>query len=188
MYMGEVARRLLRSLAETTQLFGGRVPLPPALETDYAFPTSAVATIVEDDSPWLSRTAAVLEERLGVAPGATSHSGRKTVQQVCTLVARRSALVVAVMLDAILTHTGWKDVPARTVVAFDGGVYDHFTRYRAMLREELEAVMGERAQALSPLVEFTAVHDGSCLGAAVLAAAAEAAAAAATTAEVAAAK
>ncbi len=95
--------------------------------------------------------------------------------QVCTLVARRSAQLTAMAVLAILRHSGWGSAasPARPVtVAIDGGVYERFTAYRTMLSEEVAAQLGERSSELFPLVKFVLSHDGSALGAAVLAAAA----------------
>lgn len=99
-------------------------------------------------------------------------------------------------IDGLLTHTGWvaanssststssgtsaaespagaepgkKSQAGYTVVAFDGSVYEKFALYRYLLRHALDAQMGPQ---LSKLVRFELCHDGSCLGAAVLAAAA----------------
>ena len=57
----------------------------------------------------------------------------------------------------------------RTVVGVDGGVFEHYGRYRDALNEGLRQVMGEEA---ANSVEFKHVNDGSSLGAAYLAAAA----------------
>ena len=78
----------------------------------------------------------------------THTRARAQVREVCEMVARRSALLAAAALDAILTHTGWctpgGPAPDKdTVVAVDGGVYERFGAYRRMLRESLERVQGE---------------------------------------------
>ncbi|KAG2425714.1 hypothetical protein HXX76_013556 [Chlamydomonas incerta] len=59
-------------------------------------------------------------------------------------------------------------------VAFDGGVYEGFGSYRHMLRAAVRQQLGAQADDLAPLIRFELSHDGSSLGAAVLAAAAAA--------------
>ena len=62
--------------------------------------------------------------------------------QICLLVAQRSAVLLACSLDALLTHTGWTAAPSSATIAFDGGVYDKFPEYRAMLGDALRGMLG----------------------------------------------
>eukprot|EP00955_Chlamydomonas_euryale_P008806 93895-Chlamydomonas_euryale.AAC.5 len=102
-------------------------------------------------------------------PQSALPAGRAQVRDVCLIVSQRSADLVAAALHALLTHMRWTDAPTRTGIVFDGGVYVRFGRYRAMLASALRRQMGRR---LASRVACRPVHDGSCLGAAVLAAAA----------------
>ncbi len=65
------------------------------------------------------------------------------VGEICRLVALRSAHMVALALSAILEHTGWTLSPRPLTIAFDGGMYEQFKSYRAMLRDCLKAELGE---------------------------------------------
>lgn len=72
-------------------------------------------------------------------------------------------------LSGLLEHTGWKSDPRPISVAFDGGVYVHFPQYRKMLGRALTEQLGNSN---AKMVKAVLSHDGSGLGAAVLAAAA----------------
>ena len=69
------------------------------------------------------------------------------VKQVCHLVARRSAAVVAACLAGLLkqidrdgTHTPM----APTTIAVDGGLFEHYQAYRGYLREYLDQMLGKQ--------------------------------------------
>ena len=62
-----------------------------------------------------------------------------------------------------------RDHGQRTVVGVDGGVFEHYGKYREAMLEGLSEVMGKKA---ARSVVFKHVNDGSSLGAAYLAAAA----------------
>jgi hexokinase len=136
----------------------------------------------------------ILASALGATIRQAPASARRVVRDVCRLVTQRSAILIAMAIDGLLTHTGWvaanssssssssstaeppagaeagkKGTAGYTVVAFDGSVYEKFALYRYLLRQALDAQMGPQ---LSKQVKFELCHDGSCLGAAVLAAAA----------------
>ncbi len=54
-------------------------------------------------------------------------------------------MLIACALDALLTHTGWTASPSSATLAFDGGVYDKFPEYRAMLGDALRDMLGATA-------------------------------------------
>ncbi|KAG2452945.1 hypothetical protein HYH02_002282 [Chlamydomonas schloesseri] len=83
------------------------------------------------------------------------------------------APAAAVASSSTSTSSG-VPAPRPVTVAFDGGVYEGFYSYRHMLRAALREQLGEQADDLAPLIRFELSHDGSSLGAAVLAAAAAA--------------
>lgn len=64
------------------------------------------------------------------------------VHEVCRLVAQRSAVLVAGALHAIMQHSSWTENPRHIVVTFDGGVYEQFAGYRAMLRKSMVGLLG----------------------------------------------
>nr|QNL10624.1 hexokinase [Haematococcus lacustris] len=197
MFLGEVARRMLLRLVADTKLLGDWSSSPDAarvmatLAVKGVLTTAHLAAIVEDRSPRLTITAQVLSEALGAGQKLAPWSSRRVVRCVCEMVARRSALMLALGLRALLIHTGWvaanratgeeasqttatsrstdRCATGYTTVAFDGGVYAKFGAYRDMLRAALDHLLGPE---LSSKVHFELSHDGSCFGAAVLAVAA----------------
>ena len=77
------------------------------------------------------------------------HPPRWQMHRVCTLVALRSARLVAAALLGILQHTGWAQVgaeggpgPEEQCIVFDGGVYSSWPGYRRMLQAALLELLG----------------------------------------------
>ncbi|MEW5316744.1 MAG: hypothetical protein WDW38_008095 [Sanguina aurantia] len=163
MFMGSVAGRILSTIAGKGAFF--HPTFKAWLARTGSLPTANLAAIVDGEGS----VASVLVGSVGC--GMTARE-EETVQQVCQLVARRSAMLVAVAIDGILTHNGWHARPVRATIAVDGGVYKKFRRYREMLGEAFAELQGDKAAELCPLLNFTLSTDGSGLGAAVLAAAA----------------
>ena len=101
-------------------------------------------------------------------------------QEVCTLVGQRGGRLIAAAISALLyqmQRDGTRRDPSeptmepvpRTVIGVDGGVYDHYSNYRAAIRYGLEELIGKDAAAQ---VVLRQVPHASSLGAAYLAAAA----------------
>lgn len=179
MFLGEAARRILATVAQQLPgLFacgrngGGGSGVAAGLTTSGSLTSATLSAVVEDRSLGLRTTRQLLQRELGVAH--PSLQAARAARDVCTMVAQRSAELVAMALLAILEHTGWsrEAVPSRVTVAFDGGVYERFGAYRRMLDEALRRQLGPRAERLMPHLRLVLTHDGSCFGAAVLAAAA----------------
>lgn len=57
--------------------------------------------------------------------------------------------------------------PEKTVVAMDGGLYEHYTEYRTCLENTLKELLGDE---LATSIVFEHSNDGSGIGAALLAA------------------
>lgn len=103
----------------------------------------------------------------------TSLKARKVVVQICDIVARRGARLAAAGVAGILKKVGrdtavkgGESVP-RTVVAMDGGLYEHYTIFRECLQATFEEMLGAEAAA-SVIIKLA--NDGSGIGAALLAA------------------
>lgn len=204
MFLGEAARNILHTLAkEVPGLFrskpataaapGSGTPdaaasaIPAPLAKVGALPTATLSKIAEDGSWKLLKTRVILARELGVYR--PSRKAGEVAQRVCRMVTQRSAELTAMAVIAILRHSGWGagvkaglgeegagELPKKVTVAFDGGVYERFGLFRTMLQDALVRQVGAE---LAGQVSCTLSHDGSALGAAVLAAAATAAAAAA---------
>ncbi|RRT65563.1 hypothetical protein BHE74_00002162 [Ensete ventricosum] len=117
-----------------------------------------------DTSPDLKVVGAKLKDLLGIP--STSLKARKVVVQICDTVARRGARLAAAGVAGILKKVGRESV-ARTVVAMDGGLYEHYTIFRECLQATFEEMLGAEAAAS---VVIKLANDGSGIGAALLAA------------------
>ncbi|CAL8467150.1 g6686 [Coccomyxa elongata] len=169
MYMGEAARRIILRLAEDAQLFGASVP--DELRVPWALSTPSLAKIAQDGSWLLSGTAQVLADSLHLPAAHCTFSACSAVKEVCVMVSRRSAAIVAACLAGLLRHIGRDDSggPMQpTTIAIDGGLFEHYTAYRGFLREYLDQLLGPE---VSAMVELKRIRDASSMGSAYLAAA-----------------
>ena len=102
----------------------------------------------------------------------TSLEARYITLHVCDLVAERGARLAAAGIYGILKKLGkdklLNDISQqRTVVAMDGGLYEHYKKFSSCLEATLTDLLGEEA-ASSVVVKLA--NDGSGIGAALLAA------------------
>eukprot|EP00475_Leptophrys_vorax_P013026 TRINITY_DN1941_c2_g2_i1.p1 TRINITY_DN1941_c2_g2~~TRINITY_DN1941_c2_g2_i1.p1 ORF type:complete len:364 (-),score=7.94 TRINITY_DN1941_c2_g2_i1:137-1228(-) len=192
MYMGEIVRLVLLDAALRAELFGGAVPR--ALKEPYALPTPKVAVIHSDTSADLADVGSVLADVLQFPH--SSLAQRRQVQQVCSIIGTRGARLVAAGLVGVLQKLGRDggeggDVgnarssngssssnpqqspqpplghTPHTVVAVDGGLYEHYAPFREALHETLKEVLGDD---VAGFVSMRLSKDGSGIGAALLAA------------------
>jgi hexokinase len=101
----------------------------------------------------------------------TSLETRRMVVEICDIVANRSARLAAAGIVGILRKIG-RAVPGgerrRSVVAIDGGLFEHYAAFRRCMESTLVELLGEEA-ARSVAMKLT--KDGSGVGAALIAAA-----------------
>lgn len=205
MYMGECARRLLLELVERHGLFSSKsgketsststatttndktspspspVSIPAGLKTSGSFSTADVSACDTDSSLALSKVDKVLQKVLGAEEAAkVSYLDRRIVRSVCSLVAARSARLLASAVASLLqlvedAGEAVSGVPAggRVAVAVDGGVFEHYAKYRALCRAGLAEALGVPLRKVDSRVALRRVRDASSLGAAFLAAAAD---------------
>lgn len=90
---------------------------------------------------------------------------------VCDIVAKRAACLAAAGIHGILKKLG-RDVPntdkQRTVIAVNGGLYEHYTIFAECVESTLRDMLGED---VSSTIVIKLAKDGSGIGAALLAAA-----------------
>ncbi|PKA65325.1 Hexokinase-1 [Apostasia shenzhenica] len=95
---------------------------------------------------------------------------RKMVVKLCDIIAKRGARLSAAGIVGILKKQG-RDADSterrRTMIAMDGGLYEHYTVFRKSLESALGEMLGEEA---ASSVILTLANDGSGVGAALLAA------------------
>uniref|UniRef100_M8AS50 Phosphotransferase n=1 Tax=Aegilops tauschii TaxID=37682 RepID=M8AS50_AEGTA len=108
---------------------------------------------------------------LGEIIQGTSLKTRRLVVDVCDIVAKRGARLAAAGIHGVLKKLG-RDIPGsdkhRTVIAMDGGLYEHYTIFSETLENTLREMLGEE---VSSSVVIKLANDGSGIGAALLAAA-----------------
>jgi hexokinase len=97
---------------------------------------------------------------------------RRMLVEICDIVAKRSARLAAAGIVGILRKIG-RAVPGdderrRSVVAVDGGLFEHYAAFRRCMESTLVELLGEEA-ARSVAMKLT--KDGSGVGAALIAAA-----------------
>jgi len=172
LYLGDLARRSLIHLVRDGALQGLGVSLQvqQALQAALlrsALPTSLVSDIDSAEAS-LEGVRTQMKATLGVQDCPDVFCALS--QSVFASLRQRSGRMVAAGLAAILdNHTAaWGDSGGkRRVVAVDGGLYEHYPRLRAAIREGLDELLGADAN-----IELIEVSDGSGLGAALLAASA----------------
>jgi hexokinase len=89
---------------------------------------------------------------------------------VCDIVANRGARISAAGIYGILKKIGRDTVQSekqKTVIAMDGGLYEHYSIFSKCLVDTLRELLGEEA-ASSVVIKLS--NDGSGIGAALLAA------------------
>ena len=96
---------------------------------------------------------------------------RKVIVELCNIIATRGARLSAAGILGILKKMGRdtsrKGGKQRTVIAMDGGLYEHYAEYRKCLENSLNELLGEEVYE-NIVVEHS--NDGSGIGAALLAA------------------
>jgi len=96
---------------------------------------------------------------------------RKLVVEICDIVANRGARLSAAGIFGILKKKGRDTVKAgekqKSVIALDGGLFEHYTKFRSSVESTLKELLGDEA---ADTVGLEQSNDGSGIGAALLAA------------------
>ena len=89
--------------------------------------------------------------------------------ELCDIVANRGARLSAAGIFGILKKIGRDTVKdgKKSVVALDGGLFEHYTKFRSSLESTLKELLGDEAD---ETVGIEHSNDGSGIGAALLAA------------------
>ncbi|KAL6627283.1 hypothetical protein ACP70R_031009 [Stipagrostis hirtigluma subsp. patula] len=165
MYLGEIVRRVLLKVSLQSSIFGDIDHTK--LRTHFLLRTPHISSMHHDETPDLKIVAEKLEQNLEIT--GTSLQARKLVVQICDIVASRAARLAAAGLAGILKKLG-RDCNAqkqRSVIAIDGGLFEHYTKFREYLESTLGELLGEEA---SKSVAVKHADDGSGIGAALIAA------------------
>ncbi|KAL8458390.1 hypothetical protein ACS0TY_036054 [Phlomoides rotata] len=166
MYLGEILRRVLLRLAKEASFFGEEVP--SKLRIPFILRTPVMSAMHHDSSSDLRVVSSKLKDILEISN--TSLKMRRVVVELCNIVATRGARLAASGIVGVLKKMG-RDAPQengeKTVVALDGGLYEHYTEYRECLEQTLNELLGDES---APGVHLVHSNDGSGIGAALLAA------------------
>ncbi|KAK9857965.1 hypothetical protein WJX84_010542, partial [Apatococcus fuscideae] len=170
LYLGDVARRILLRFAQAGHLFGSRVP--ECLLKYGAVDTSQIGRIHSDDTTNLLKTGAFLEEVVGVSPEENTETLRIQVKEIFSLVANRSAQLMAATVAGLLTHldrVGSNGPSPHNVLAIDGGILLNWPNYRVAMKAAIKDICGP---SVSDNLEMKIPVGGAAFGAACIAAAA----------------
>ncbi|ONM28989.1 hexokinase1 [Zea mays] len=165
MYLGEIVRRVLLKISLQSAIFGDIDHTK--LQTHFLLRTPHISAMHHDETSDLKIVAENFEENLEIT--GTSLEARKLVVEICDIVATRAARLAAAGLAGILMKIG-RDHSVedqRSVIAIDGGLFEHYTKFRRCLETTLGELLGDEA---SKAVAIKHADDGSGIGAALIAA------------------
>jgi hexokinase len=162
-YLGELVRLIVAERTTQGLMFGGR--LPDIFAERERFGSERVCAIKEDASEMADSVRAMLAS-LTVADATAEDA--VVLRRIAWIVSNRAARIAAVVLAATVS---WMDpnVDRDHTIAVDGSVFEKHPGFAAGMDAAFREILGEKAAR----VRTALTHDGSGLGAAVIAAAAE---------------
>jgi hexokinase len=161
-YMGELVRLAAVDLAGRGLLFGGRIP--EAIAVRESLGSEVVSEIMADRSADGDGVSEVLVRLGAVGPGAAEI---RALREICWTVSGRAARIAATVMAAAVTKNDPNLDRAHTA-AVDGSVFEKNPGFREAMETALGELLGERGDRL----RLALTHDGSGLGAAIIAASA----------------
>ncbi|XP_071717386.1 hexokinase-2-like [Rutidosis leptorrhynchoides] len=166
MYLGEIVRRVLLKMAVESEFFGETVP--SKLEKPFILRTPDMSAMHHDCTADLRVVAVKLKDILEISN--TSLKMRKVIVTLCEIVATRGARLSAAGILGILKKIGRDTIKGeenqKSIIAMDGGLFEHYTKFREAMQCGLNELLGEASSNI--VIELS--NDGSGLGAALLAA------------------
>jgi hexokinase len=171
LYLGELTRLALIDLINKGLLFKGKLTRNEMSKISQkgGFRTPFITKIEEDHSSSLKGVQAQLE-KWGIKSGHISPDDKKTVKEVCAIVARRAARITAAVIFAVVTHTD-RNIQRYHTVAIDGSLFEKHPSFKKNMREamrelSMEVFKDNRCDKIS----FELTTEGSGVGAAIIAA------------------
>jgi len=159
-YLGELARLVVADLCDSGALFGGR--RPEIFSAREGFGSERICAIKEDRTPGADGVRALLGD-MGIS--STGPEDARAVRDIAWLVSDRAARIAAAVLAATVTKND-PDLDRFHTIAVDGSVFEKHPRFKDRMLETFRELFGARAERIT--LELT--HDGSGLGAAIIAA------------------
>uniref|UniRef100_A0A6V7QUZ6 Phosphotransferase n=1 Tax=Ananas comosus var. bracteatus TaxID=296719 RepID=A0A6V7QUZ6_ANACO len=149
MYLGEIVRRVLLKMADVSALFGESVP--DQLSVPFTLRTPDLCAMQNDSSDGLKEVGLILNDVVGLREEE-----------------RLAGAGIVGILQKMEEDSKGLIFGKRTVVAMDGGLYEHYPQYRNYLKDAVAELLGDE-DSKHVVIEHT--KDGSGIGAALLAAA-----------------
>jgi hexokinase len=107
MFLGEILRNAIVDLRDNAGLFAAAdISADAYLHTPWSVDTSALSYIEADDTPDLSKTKSVLEQKLHVPASDVTTDEARAVKILAHAIGRRSARLAAIPIAAIVIATG----------------------------------------------------------------------------------
>lgn len=177
MYLGDIVRRVILRMAQESDLFGDVIP--SSLFDHSILRTPYISAMHQDESADLREVGRVMKDVLGISN--VPFKVRRLIVEVCDLVTKRAARLAAGGIVGILKKIGRDGAPGlaggrvksdtskmkRTVIAIDGGLYEHYPKFRNYLQLAIVELVGEET-AQHIVIQLSS--DGSGVGAALIAA------------------
>ncbi|KAJ6407096.1 hypothetical protein OIU84_010581 [Salix udensis] len=142
---------------------------PPNLKIPFILRTPNMSAMHHDTSSDLRVVGSKLKDILEIP--STSLKMRKAIVELCDIVATRGARLSAAGIVGILKKLGRDTVKdgekQKSVVALDGGLYEHYSKFSTCMESALKELLGEE---VSDNIVIEHSNDGSGIGAALLAA------------------
>jgi hexokinase len=160
MYLGEIARLVVRDLIGKKLLFAGRYR--HAFGRVNALKTEYLSIIENDRSGNLARTGKLLGT-FGVKHA--SVSDRRLLKELCGMLSTRAARVSAAAMASVVTRID-PGLARKHTIAVDGSVYEKYPGFSRRVRATLREIFGRKASRIT----LSLVKDGSGRGAAIIAA------------------
>ncbi|ACV64639.1 Hexokinase [Desulfofarcimen acetoxidans DSM 771] len=165
-YLGELARLILKELAQAGKLFSGGDTGPPAvLEQPYAVSTKNIAFILESEPAAGGKDEGLVKWLRDNWGAACSNQDIAALREILSMIAERSARFVAATYLGILRHID-PALTSRHTIAVDGSLYEKMPGYADCIAAALSEALQEKAG----MIKVKLTKDGSGVGAAIAAA------------------
>ncbi|KAI3855317.1 hypothetical protein MKX03_026970 [Papaver bracteatum] len=166
MYLGDIVRRVLSKMAEEAGFFVDTVP--PKLKTRFILKSPEICAMHHDTSRDLIVVGSKLNDIFWISD--TYFETRRVVVELCNIVATHVARLSAAGILGILKKMGKDTVnegeKQRTVIAVDGGLFEHYTEFRCCLESTVNELLGDE---FAHTVVIEHANDSYGIGAALLA-------------------
>lgn len=159
-YIGELLQILIQTMLTEGLLTPARERISDFLAKPNRFSGADVALLVGDQTPDLQKIGEWLLNRMAVTQ--SSRLDREALQTIASLIANRSARLVAATCVGIL-HRIDPQCERKHIIAIDGSLYEKLPGYADSIHQALAEVYQSKANQITTILS----KDGSGLGAAI---------------------